>query len=219
MNKEKLATLVRSYRMSPEDQIFSAIYVEVSKRWTSRIATEARHCKVDQQELQAVYDEVVMTAVNDERISPENFRNYVGVMLKSKRLSLIDKTRRRNRRFRLHKQSDSDETDLDYVDAMNYLEGNLGKDSFEEVTKNKKETEQRQLLDFLIDPAKVKDRTTTAIVSTALNDTSKGKAIKAKAIADKLSLPRRDVVTRKLSRLKENYDESLFGDYRDYLHA
>jgi hypothetical protein len=217
MNKENLETLVASFRETREDYMFTAIYVEVSKRWTSRIAAEAHHCKVDQQELQAVYDEVVMTAVNDERISPEYFRNYVGVMLKSKRLNLIDKTRRRNRRFRLHKQSDADETDLDYVDAMNFLEGNLGKDSFEEAAETKKETEQRQLLDFLIDPAKVIDHTTTAIVSTVLSDRTPGK-FKPKAIGNKLGV-HHSKVTRKLSSLKKNYDESLFGDYRDYLHA
>jgi hypothetical protein len=220
MNKEKLALLVARYRQHKEDHIFSEIYEEVSKRWTGKLEFEAHFNKVDMLDLQEKYDEVVMRAVNDERISPENFRNYVGVMLKSKKLNLIRDTKRRNRRYLLQKGGNPDEEEaMDYLDTMNYLEGNLGKDSFEEVAENKKETEQRQLLDFLVDPAKVKDRTTTAIVRTALNDTSISKKLKAKAIAEQLGLPRRDVVTRKLSSLKKNYDESLFGDYRDYLHA
>lgn len=220
MNKEKLALLVARYRQHKEDHVFTEIYEEVSKRWSGKLEFEANYNKVDRLDLQERYDEVVMKAVNDERITPENFRNYVGVMLKSKKLNLIRDTKRRTRRFLLQKGGNPDEEEtMDYLDSMNFLEGNLGKDSFEELTENKKETEQRQLLSFLVDPAKVNDRTTTAIVSTALKDTSKGKTIKAKAIAEELSLPRRDVVTRKLSQLRKNYDESLFGDYRDYLHA
>jgi DNA-directed RNA polymerase specialized sigma24 family protein len=83
--------------------------------------------------------------------------------------------------------------------------------NLEDFVLNKKEADQRQLIDFLTDPTKV-DATTTKIVEAFPQYKS------ITALAKALGLHHM-LVRRKLESLIKNYDESAFGDYRDYLYA
>jgi DNA-directed RNA polymerase specialized sigma24 family protein len=97
------------------------------------------------------------------------------------------------------KESDMDAPTFEVADEFNV----------EDHVLQKRERDQRQLISFLTDPAKV-DSVTTAIVTNF----EKYKSITA--LAKALGL-HHSVVKRKIERLAKNYDPSQFGDYRDYL--
>jgi hypothetical protein len=73
----------------------------------------------------------------------------------------------------------------------------------------KTKEDQRQLISFLTDPDKVDEITTLIVINFDKFDsiTALGKALGI----------HHETVKRKLRKLARNYDESIFGDYSDYL--
>lgn len=219
LDKQKLNKLVTEYRQNNCDITFSEIYKEVSKRWQYNLEKTAKELQIDPLDLQACYDDVVLKAVNDPAIRPETFRDFIGKMLANSKVDLYRKTRTIRKYYKLVKESkDEDgESDAATFDKINLIHNDTQTDCYTEAHAKEKEADQIRLIDSLIDPAKVADRMTTAIVNTVLTDRTLGK-FKPTAIGEKLGV-HHSKVTRKLHSLKKNYDESLFGDYREYLHA
>lgn len=212
--KEKLNDLVRQYQSDKLDATFTEIYLIISERWSGKTEITANTLMVDELDLLASYDDTIMKAIDTYDASSGDFENYFTFLLKNRRHDLY----RRARTIRKHEVKPpiiKDESDATTFDRVYAEQGEVINGSLTELIEQKKETDQRQLIDSLLDPDKVIDSQTTTIVYEVLNDDTLGK-FRPTTIAKKLNV-HHSVVSRKLHRLRKNYDSSRFGDYRDYL--
>lgn len=116
------------------------------------------------------------------------------------------------RRFSLINEGNSNDDDDEGAPTSNQIRDEVAEVEPRVINRmyRKKEADQRQLIDFLVnDPVKV-DTVTTLIVT----EFSKYPSITA--LAKALGL-HHEVVKRKLLALSRKYDANRFGDIRDYL--
>ncbi|SET42866.1 hypothetical protein SAMN05216389_11140 [Oceanobacillus limi] len=207
--KSQLNSLADLYRSNPTEELFTRIYTEAMTSYRENAETVAKHNGIDKFDLLAGYDDVFMNCLDSFK---DNFEHLLSRSLKIKRLEL-----RRNRATKekyethiINSEGESDAATLDYL-LLKQDRVEDG-DHTEHITKS---DELIELIKSLINPDKIKDPLTTAIVNEVLKDETIGK-FRPTAIAKKLNV-HHSKVTRKLAQLKHNYDSARFGDYRDYL--
>lgn len=216
MNKEKVQQLLTKYRETKNDLVFNELYTELSGLWKGKLRATASNMKLDIHDLEATYDDAIMKLVDDPSRDADKVDRHFTVMLRNARIDLLRRTNTVRKR-EIHITDSEDENGAATLERLELKLGYSEASNYEKVADKEKEADQLQLIDSLIDPGKVADRMTTAIVETVLGDRTLGQ-LKPTAIGKKLGV-HHSKVTRKLSSLKKNYDESLYGDYRDYLHA
>lgn len=134
------------------------------------------------------------------------FTAFIKPVLHQRAARLADKRRKEGRFYE----------NIYYIDGESNEDGNPtfelagDVDVEEEVVSPKKKCEdKRQLISTLLSSA---DELTTAIVTHMLEDPNASK----KSIADKLGI-HHQLLTRKITRLAKNYDQTVFGDLSQYL--
>lgn len=155
----------------------------------------------DEADAQTIFDDVIVKMLRDSRIT--DFERTLNRRLKTKRIDLLRGTsRRRTRQCSLEELIEGAPTP-----ATLQVSG-IDKEVFH----RKKETDQRQLIDFLLRSAKT-DATTTTIVEAFLIAPL---SASPNAIAKSIGL-HHETVNRKLLSLGRRYDANRFGDRREYL--
>ncbi|WP_185819946.1 sigma-70 family RNA polymerase sigma factor [Salibacterium salarium] len=138
-----------------------------------------------------------------------SLKTWVNIRLRQRSIDMIRDSKEKTYYERFHHYSLYAETDED-TGLESLLEE---KESAEQsVIYKNKEADQRQLIDFLCDPDKVTDPTTTAIVAEFSQHDSITALGKALGI-------HHETIKRKLRRLSRNFDSDKFGDFKDYLSA
>lgn len=147
-----------------------------------------------------VFDSAFMRSADKPFLT--NFGGLLSKALRNERLYFIRTETRREKRLSLT---------LDVEPAEDAPTFELvAEDNVEEEVMRKKEADQRQLIDFLVnDPSQV-DHDTTLIVSQFKQYDS------ITALAKALGM-HHETVKRKLRKLSYRYDANRFGDVREYL--
>ncbi|KEK22503.1 hypothetical protein BAGA_19075 [Bacillus gaemokensis] len=181
----------------------SEIYRDKLRYWSTSTYMATEH------DITGLFHDVIQKVLNNLRNNAGgDFVKLFTVSLKNEYSSLLRKLRTR-RKYELY---DGPESDGEENTAM--FETLADDYDLEDHVIKKKEADQRQLIDFLVDPDKVIDETTTTIVETFLVSNKPTPT----TIGKKLGLHHSTVI-RKLGRLAKRFDEKQFGDYRDYLLA
>lgn len=192
MTKQEINSLVVSYQVTKEDETFTNIYREVSKEWRN-LDTVAKSVMSQQDEILSVYEDTLIRCIDRY----DGRGDFINFLKRSLRFARRDMYKHKKRRYG-YEAYDKEDEELSRIAAV------------EDLTE-KKEAEQRQLIDFLLDGA---DETTTAIVEAFINHPKPT----ATAIAKELGY-HHTKVTRALTRLASKFDEKQFGSYSDFLIA
>jgi len=211
-HKDRLNELVRQYQELRSDELFSEIYGIISKRWSGKTAIIANSRKVDELDVIAMYDDLLLKALEKYKPGEGDFENLFSVMAMNQQNKLSRK-RKTVMKYETKLVPAEGESEAATFDRALAEQDGVENGDFVEYLTQKKETDQLQLIDSLMQP--ITDPTTTAIVEAILSDRTLGK-LKPTAIAQQLNV-HHSKVTRSLSKLRKYYDESTFGDYREYL--
>jgi len=203
----KLNTYAEEYRVTRTDVDFRRLYDEA---W--RVFGRVNRCSIvksrlgDESDADCIFDTVIWKLA--QRSDLRDFGKVLSSSLRKARLCYFrDESRRRTRvPVYLDKEISSDEGALTLKDRL--------RDEYrvEDDVLQKKETDQLQLIDFLLD--RVNDPVTTLIV-TQFKSSNCGK-MSITALAKALGL-HHETVLRKLRSLVRHYDANRFGDYYEYL--
>lgn len=172
-------------------------------RWYARCFSNSTNIPYEEYE-SALYEEFGdKFDAYDGRIT---FTAFIKPILRQRALRVADKRRKEGKFY----------NNLYYIDGESDEDGNptfelAGEVNIEEevVSPKKKCEDKRQLISALLSSA---DELTTAIVTQMLKNPDASR----KSIADRLGI-HHQVLTRKLSKLAKNYDQSRFGDLSQYL--
>lgn len=210
--KLNINEMANDYLRTGDDFVFTDLYTSLSEVYRDKLRYWSTSTYMaNEHDITDLFHDVIHKVL-------ESLRNNVGgdfvklfaVSLGNSYKSLLRKLRTR-RKYELYDGPDSDENE-------NTAMFETLKDDFdlEEHVIKKKKADQRELIDFLTDPDKVNDETTTAIVESFLS--SENKTPTPTAIGKMLGLHHSTVI-RKIERLAKRFDERQFGNYRDYLLA
>ena len=201
MGLEKLNSAALKYFESRSDFNFETLYKEASEEFREENrAIIIRSGLGDHNDADEIFDKVILRLVNREGV--RLFGNVMSTSLRNARYNFMRDERTRRSRYRLI-LDDSDTAISDEISEVGAEEEFFFR-------QRKKESDQRQLIDFLVnDPSKV-DHDTTLIVSQFPQHSS------ITALAKALGL-HHEYVKRKLRRLSRGYDANRFGDYSEYL--
>jgi DNA-directed RNA polymerase specialized sigma24 family protein len=207
MDNKKLNNMVVSYQQTNSDELFSKIYRELGGWWSNK-KTIAQSILSNEHEVEALYADTLMKAINRYN-GKDDFFNFYKKAVVLERANLYRKNKRRSQQEVYEKVANSYDGE-DFEDNLfaNFESSDNTENSVLEV---KKEDDQRQLIDFLLNGADVK---TTAIVKTFLNHPKPTPT----AIGKALGLHHSTVI-RALEKLAGKFDSKQYGDYRDYLVA
>ncbi|WP_242161806.1 sigma-70 family RNA polymerase sigma factor [Bacillus cereus group sp. BfR-BA-01522] len=209
--KLNINNMAIEYLRTGDDSVFTDLYVSLLEVYRDKLRYwSTTTYMANEHDITGLFHDVIQKVL-------ESLRNNVGgdfvkiftVSLGNSYKSLLRKLRTR-RKYELYDVSDSGEEENT---AM--FETIADEFDIEEHVIKKKEVDQRELIDFLSDPDKVNDETTTAIVETFISNDG---PTTPTAIGKMLGLHHSTVI-RKLERLAKRFDERQFGDYRDYLLA
>jgi hypothetical protein len=199
---------VLRYQQTKCDDLFYEIYLETKRKVLRNTRAVANSLSTDENTVLTIFDDAILYAVNTYK-DGKDFVNYVKWKFKNKRLNFL-----RNRKYvfdhEVYEQPVNE--DEDAATSFDFIVGSDGAD--DEYLRKQTEADQRQLIGSLIDPGKVNDATTTAIVEAFLASESPNPT----AIGRQLGIHHSTVI-RKLNRLARNFQPEIFGDYRDYLLA
>jgi hypothetical protein len=199
---------VLRYQQSKCDDLFYEIYHETKRRVLRNTRAVANSLSTDENTVLTLFDDAILYAVNTYK-DGKDFVNYVKWKFKNKRLNFL-----RNRKYvfdhEVYEQPVNE--DEDAATSFDFIVGSDGAD--DEYLRKQTEADQRQLIGSLIDPGKVNDATTTAIVEAFLASENPNPT----AIGRQLGIHHSTVI-RKLNRLARNFQPEIFGDHRDYLLA
>ncbi|MGC4375759.1 sigma-70 family RNA polymerase sigma factor [Fictibacillus sp. Mic-4] len=207
MEKQRINNMALEYIKTKSDEVFSEMYVELRKKITKENNVRLQSIKdLDQSEVLEQFDEAVMNGVKMLARNPnDDIVKYVQGSMNKTKAYLLRKTKTRRKR-ELYEQQLEDDVSFEHIANI----GNTKDTTFASIV-NKKEDDQRQLIDFLLSGA---DAKTTAIVEAFLESDKPTPT----AIGEKLGLHHSTVI-RALKRLAGKFDANRFGDYRDYLVA
>lgn len=209
--KLNINEMANDYLRTGDDFVFTDLYTSLSEAYRDKLRYWSTSTYMaNEHDITGLFHDVIHKVL-------ESLRNNVGgdfvklftVSLGNSYKSLLRKLRTR-RKYELYDGPDSGEEENT---AM--FETIADEFDLEEHVLKKKEADQQKLIDFLTDPAKVIDETTTAIVESFI--TNDGPTTPT-AIGKKLGLHHSTVI-RKLDRLACRFDKKQFGDYQDYLLA
>jgi len=209
-NQQQANMLAESFWSSKSQEDFRKLYDELTdvRRQSERIVMRNGFGAHDAQE---IFDDTLLKVVRREGI--EDFYRTFIVSLKNARTDFYRKERRRTSRLwnKLLPPPPANGDDAPTLESARDEESEYFTEDVCERLDKKKMTEQRQLLDHLLESAKIQD---DPILGATVDGIECDKTINA--IAKSLGLPR-NTVYRKLRRLSKYYDEKVFGDLRDYL--
>lgn len=204
----KIENLIMDYRNTGSDITFREIYermpaivkvVNIHKYFST--VAKALRCGTD--EVNELFDDTLMEVIAKFE-EGRDFERFFNRSWKNRKANLYTKHKRR--RSREVYVDDSVEEEFNIFGSV------PDKTDIEhevlEVTK--KEVDQRQLINFLVDKA---DPETTAIVDGFLGG---GRTLRQ--VGKPLGLHPQQV-SRKLRKLAENHDPARYGDFNDYLLA
>ncbi|MGF9711679.1 hypothetical protein [Paenibacillus naphthalenovorans] len=205
VNNVKLNNLVQQYQMSKQAETFREIYLLISNEWKSWVRRDVRRTLSDAHRVLEIYHEALLKAIEIYNKEKGNF-----IKLLQRCVTYLRSREQRDNLVRMRREeisltvrtSDEDAPTSEVASEYN-LEDHIHK---------KKEADQRQLIDFLLDRAN--DPVTTLIV-TKFREDEFGK-MSITALAKALGL-HHEVVKRKLRALSRHYDANRFGDIADYL--
>lgn len=198
MALRKLNMLVENYRIDRTDAAFNDVYIELQKVRSINESLVIRSGYGDASDALEIFHKVLIRILEKQG----EFGRLFHKSLKIERLYFFRKRKRET-----EKQRSLDSMMDDGAPTLKLLQSDY---DLEDSVLRKKEADQRQLIDFLVnDPDKV-DPVTTLIV------TEFPKYQSIAALAKALGL-HHEVVKRKLTALSRRYDANRFGDYRDYL--
>jgi DNA-directed RNA polymerase specialized sigma24 family protein len=203
MNNVKLNSLVLTYQQTKSNAVFTEIYAEVSG-WWSNSKTIAQSLRSSEADVVALYEDTLLKSIAKYDGSGD-FMNYYKRSIVNNRANLYRKTKRQHEHEVFEQQLNVAEDDGN----PNQLEALYG--TTEQTPFTKKEADQRQLIDSLLNGA---DAKTTAIVEAFLNHPKPTPT----AIGEALGIHHSSVI-RILKRLAGKFDDKQHGDYRDYLFA
>ncbi|WP_157349610.1 sigma-70 family RNA polymerase sigma factor [Bacillus sp. EE-W1] len=209
--KLNINEMVNNYLRTGDDFIFTGLYTSLSEVYRDKLRYWSTSTYMaNEHDITGLFHDVIQKVLKSLRNNAGgDFVKLFAVSLKNEYNSLLRKLRTR-RKYELYDGPNSDEEENT---AM--FETIADEFDLEEHVIKKKEADQRELIDFLTDPAKVSDETTTAIVESFI--TNDGPTTPT-AIGKKLGLHHSTVI-RKIERLAKRFDERQFGNYRDYLLA
>jgi DNA-binding phage protein len=205
MNNEKLNRLVARYQATKSDATFTEIYTTVSAWWSNK-KTIARSIRSNEHDVEALYTDTLMKAV-ERYDGSADFMNFYKRAVALERSNLYRKCHTKHKHEIFSQQiAGLDDGDDGNPNQLEALYGTTEQHPFKT-----KEADQRQLIDFLLEGA---DATTTAIVEAFLAHSKPN----VTAIAKELGMHRQQII-RTLKRLAGKFDSKQHGDYRDYLVA
>ena len=208
--KLNINEMVNDYLRTGDDFIFTDLYTSLSEVYRDKLRYWSTSTYMaNEHDITGLFHDVIQKVLNSLRNNAGgDFVKLFAVSLGNEYKSLLRKLRTR-RKYELYDGPEGDD------DSNTTMFDNI-KDDFklEDQVIKKKEADQRQLIDFLVDPDKVIDETTTTIVETFLVSDKPTPT----TIGKKLGLHHSTVI-RKLGRLAKRYDEKQFGNYQDYLLA
>lgn len=204
----KIENLITEYRESGSDQVFREIYermasVVKASNLRSYLEVTARALRCGTDEVIEVFDDTLLEVIAAYEES-KNFENFFNRSWKNRKANLYNKHKRRRKR-----EVYVDDTAEEEYNIFAKIPDELDVEH-EVTTATKKEVDQRQLINFLIDKA---DPETTAIVDGFLGG---GRTLRQ--VGKPLGLHPQQV-SRKLRKLSENHDPARYGDFEDYLLA
>lgn len=198
------------YIQSGKEEVFTDLYERARSYYSDKLNYWSTHTTfASEHEIIGIFHDALWDAVEEIKRSGGNFFALFTVKLHGMYKSLLRKvvTKRKYEQYEYSKGDTSNTAMFETLADEFDLE--------EHVTK-KKEADQRMLIDFLTDPDKVIDETTTVIVESFLS--YDGKPPTPTAIGKKLGLHHM-IVKRKIEKLAGYFDSKQFGDYQDYLLA
>lgn len=209
MNLTQLNSLAVAHRENRTEESFTVLYREARKLFLKvHIAMVVKGRRGDEHDAEEAFDETVMDLAKRDDV--EKFGEALSAALRKSRLMVERGNVRREKRYRVSVDQ-TEEQDDGSCTAMYVLTDDVSAE--EEAIRNltqKKDAQKRQLLSSLIDPAKVTDRETMAIVSQFPQYSSITALGKALGI-------HHEIVKRKLRKLSRGYDGNRFGDVNEYL--
>jgi hypothetical protein len=213
MSNVKLNMLHARYIASPDrrsrNEVFTEIYAATKKERNINRSRVTASGYGDEADAQTVFDDVIFKMLGDTRIT--DFERTLNRRLRTKRIDLLRKVvRTRARQCSLDEmyEEESEGTPIP-EEVLDKIKTVTAEQSYLDA---KKETNQRQLIDFFSRSAKT-DSTTTTIVAAFLKSDDN---TSPNAIAKSLGL-HHETVSRKLRSLSRLHDANRFGEYREYL--
>ncbi|MED1088303.1 AsnC family protein [Bacillus mycoides] len=209
--KLNINEMANDYLRTGDDFIFTDLYTSLSEVYRDKLRYWSTSTYMaNEHDITGLFHDVIQKVLNSLRNNAGgDFVKLFAVSLGNNYKSLLRKLRTR-RKYELYDGPDSGEEENT---AM--FETIADEFDLEEHVTKKKEADKRELIDFLVDPAKVTDETTTAIVESFISNDG---PTTPTAIGKKLGLHHSTVI-RKIERLAKRFDERQFGNYRDYLLA
>lgn len=207
--KLNINEMANDYLRTGDDFVFTDLYTSLSEVYRDKLRYWSTSTYMaNEHDITDLFHDVIHKVLESLRNNAGgDFVKLFAVSLGNSYKSLLRKLRTR-RKYELY---DGPEADGSNTTMFDNIEDDF---KLEDQVLKKKEADQRQLIDFLLDPDKVIDETTTTIVETFLLSDKPTPT----TIGKKLGLHHSTVI-RKLGRLAKRYDEKQFGDYRDYLLA
>lgn len=206
---QQLNTLHVRYIQTPDNDVFAEIYALTKPaRDMNRRKVIASGCG-DEADAQTVFDDVITKMVYDDKIT--DFERTLNKRLRTKRIDLLrGSVRKRARQCSLDEMYEGEAEGTPMPAAAL---GRMKTESAElDYINAKKETDQRQLIDFFSRSCKTDTATTTIVEAFLIAPDSAS----PNAIAKSIGL-HHETVNRKLLSLGRRYDANRFGDRREYL--
>jgi hypothetical protein len=200
LNNEKLNEAVAAYQADRNDETFAIVYAMVKPEWR-KAAAVAKSIRSTTEEIIALYEDLLLWCA-DNYDGKSQFIYFYRSSVAMGRARLYKKKATLSKREVYQSPSDEAAT-LEETVAADF--------NLEEMALSKKEADQRQLIDFLLNGA---DDFTAATVKAFLQHPKPT----ATAIAKELGVHHSKVL-RALTRLAAKYDSTIFGEHRDYLFA
>lgn len=209
--KLNINKMANDYLRTGDDFTFTDLYTSLSEVYRDKLRYWSTSTYMaNEHDITGLFHDVIQKVLNSLRNNAGgDFVKLFAVSLGNSYKSFLRKLRTR-RKYELYDGPNSDEEENT---AM--FETIADEFDLEDHVTKKKEADQRELIDFLVDPTQVTDETTTAIVESFI--TNDGPTTPT-AIGKKLGLHHSTVI-RKIERLAKRFDERQFGNYRDYLLA
>lgn len=201
LNKKQMNIAVLDYQKSKCEKTFHEIYDHFITRIDKLFVTIGKSIGADYWETRALYEDTLLKCISNYDGS-NDFENLFNASIPLQRRHFLRGRSNRNKHEFIPKKDDMNAATFEVTYEI----------TPEDAVVTKKEADQRQLIDFLLD--KAKDATTTAIVEAFLSSERPTPT----AIGKQLGLHHSTVI-RKIEKLASKFDNKQFGDFRDYLVA
>lgn len=201
-NVNSLEALIRSFRETGEDAVFSEIHGRVfTKSWKRRICYLAKRYNLDEHDVASVADWKLFEIVRKFDSPFSEFKKQLNTAIK---FGCIDLMRKDMNILEMSETSLSEEENANFFDTIiREREPSAEEFAIEHIQKSH---DQLQLIVALTESA---DEMTRQSLSAFEKSNSYNAAAKLLGITDK-------TVKKNIRKLSRNYDGNRFGEYRDF---